>query len=220
MKAQEEKVEKVKEVKKVLVADIFDAEAVQEYVFKIYDQDVAIRIKPISDDRYIKIFEDIGEKSESEKNLRKVYEAFVSVGEEVIEQYAELDLEIEQVIEVINRYQFIAAKSVTKNAENIIVQTECWFDKLVVSQTHTLRKKTINDSIEYSGISAREYVSKPTSSMKDSVTYTYVDQHKAKAELYDSMILKVEGFKNAIVPIRFKAGIMDRLFGKSISPKK
>jgi hypothetical protein len=203
-----------------MCSGLYDMNAVQTYEFEIDGETVAIKIKPLTDEYYKELFAGIDLSSDNKETQRKIYEAQLKQFNELVIDAEKYDFDIEDIIQIMARYELARVRDVIKATEGFAVVTECYFDGKPTSQTHLLRKKTIDDSIEYSGIAARQYKAKPGKSLDSETNYTYVPQHQAKADLYDSMMRSADGYEDHKVPIRVKALVIDNIFGSKLSPKK
>lgn len=107
-----------------------------------------------------------------------------------------------------------------KNLLKIVVPTASYFNNIVSQQTHTLRRKTIDDSSAYAYIASKSYNPKKATKFGQKDYVEIVPQDEAKGRLYDEMLESVDGFVNNKVPLRVKVLVIDHVFKSTIGTGK
>lgn len=97
-----------------------------------------------------------------------------------------------------------AARSLSAKA-TVAIRTDALFNGKITQQTHTLHRKTDEHRKRYDLIFSNDAKSS--------------DRARRKGELYDSLVVKTEGFKGK-VPLRFKTQVIDYHFEDTVSLKK
>lgn len=106
------------------------------------------------------------------------------------------------------------------------ITTEAYFNFPNISQqTHTLKKKPEDgDSSEwqkkYDRIQARRFRQEPTRGLRRAPKIEYIPQDEAIGRLYDEMFVSQTGFKDGVIPLRFKTTVIHYLFGGSTLDEK
>jgi hypothetical protein len=105
-----------------------------------------------------------------------------------------------------------------------VITTEAFFNGNPIQQTHTLKKKPENGDggewqKKYDWIQARRFRQEPTKGLRRSPKVEYVPQDEALGRLYDEMFVSQTGFKDGIIPLRFKTTDLHYKFGSKLDEK-
>lgn len=111
-------------------------------------------------------------------------------------------------------------RNLVKSAEETMILTEAWFNGKTPQQTHRLKKRSIEWEKKYKRIEGKLYKQETTRGLKRKARVEYVPQDEAFAKLYDEMFIAATGFKDDIIPIRFKTKVVHFIFSSPLDAKK
>ncbi|KAK0039550.1 hypothetical protein Bpfe_031035 [Biomphalaria pfeifferi] len=225
------------------IEEIYDVEATQR--IKVDDEVIAV-IKPYSDERYLKFRDELTKKiNEYLKNNKKadltdevseleIKESILlnqELADELIDSLENVEdlpadwkslISYEDKIQLLETaHRFVIDEDNKKfSLKEINVPTACFFNGKAVRQNHKLRPKSIDDSSKYAWITSKELKVTQTGRLEKEKTVEFFSQDEKKAELYDSMLIKAENFKNDKVPLKVKVLVIDYVFASTVNQKK
>lgn len=215
--------------------ELYDGNAKQRIPFEVTEGserfETAHNVKPVTDARTLELLDAVVlEDIEDETNLdrvrrinalltvetRKIWNDVIIDVENTESEgdFRELidDREVSAAIQALTAVDIVEPETVVTGVRRldakatVNVVTRALFNGKLMTQTHKLRRRSTELDKKYDQINWSE-------DLKPSETA------KAKAALYDEILVETVGFKGK-VPIRFKTRVVDYHFGTTIDPKK
>ncbi len=103
------------------------------------------------------------------------------------------------------------------NRQTVI--TQAYFNGAPVKQRHVLQAKSDEWRKKYQRIQRAQYV-EDKANKSDEAKIKFVPGNRAKAALYDEMLIEAHGFAHDIIPMRFKVVAIDAAFESSVVDAK
>jgi hypothetical protein len=215
----------------------YDAEATQRYTYEVeVDNEIFDTVHvfgPLSDTRYVQWITDFNVKSvkgevtqDTEEASLKLWADLVTV--ENVEDGA--GIEDDEKIKALGDFLAVVADSEAKKSTGMRpaktgasqqrVTTSAYFDGKEAEQTHVLQPKDDEWKKKYDRIQKRRFKEEATKGLSRKPNVEFVSQDEAIGELYDEMFISAKGFRNGIVPLRFKTTVIHSIFESKINPKK
>lgn len=223
--------------------EIYDSNAIQK--IEIGDGVFAV-MKPYTDKRYLSYLAEITEKlnetlkskgvdTEAEVEEHEIKESLlqdIALADELLEAlegYEDLPEDWKSLISAEDKIALLRKATrftIDEDSRKFTlgafteVPTVCYFNDKLASQTHKLRRTTIDNSSRYALIQAKRYKVGESSRVGRKNVVQITPQEENKAALYDQMIESVTGFERSDVPIRVKSMVVDYVFQSSLDEKK
>lgn len=214
-------------------ADLFDGNAPQRIPLEITEGserfETAHHIGPVTDTVFLEFIDSVDPNAEDSGDLEtKLNDAVTELWRKIVKSVEAIEVdpgtdfrdaiefgEIEAVIQSVMGVTVLPPTAVS-GVRNLsakataVVRTQALLSGKVTQQSHTLSRKTDEYRKKYERI---------YSGIGEGDTPKQGIRAKAKAALYDELIVKAEGFKGK-VPLRFKTVVIDNYFDSAIAAKK
>ena len=219
-------------------AVIYDADARQRYEFEVAENgqkyDTAHIYEPLEESRFISFLHSIkarGNEQQQEENEIEVksllWDDLVSDVENIekttddwksLIDYSEKQESLEKYLSVAIVEPETKAAGKRQLVQTETITTECYFNyPNSVTQTHKLKKKTDEWRRKYARIKAKIWKVEQTKGLRRDPKIEYVPQDEKFGELYDELLIETTGFKDDIIPLRFKTAVVHDLFSTKLN---
>lgn len=217
----------------------YDANAQQRFEFEVTEggvkYDTAHLYQPLSESRYIEFLHSIKAKGNEREAEENEIEVKTALWNDLVSDVENLDkggldnwkdlIDYGEKRESLEKYLSVAVvEPETKstgmrqliNNDVDVVTTEAFFNfPNVVTQTHKLKKKNDDWRRKYSRIKQRVWKVEQTKGLRRDPKVEFVPQDEAFGGLYDEMKIEATGFKDNIIPLRFKVRVIHYIFDDS-----
>lgn len=221
---------------------LFDAEARNRMPFEVREgtrtYETAHIFNPLSDERYmqwLRAFKMRGNEDALDEQSR---EATCALWDELIHEVENIavseGLDFREVIpdpEKLEAISAFVAVAIAADIERVTgsrcftpdatqtVTTEAWVNGEIATQSHVLKRVSVEWQKKYSRIAAKRFKQERIGGLRRQPQLEYVPQDHKFGEMYDEMVVSNTGFAGR-VPLRFKTVVIEHLFGERLSQKK
>ncbi|HUF02782.1 MAG TPA: hypothetical protein VMM38_01260 [Aridibacter sp.] len=221
---------------------IYDAEARNRFAYRVRHggavYDTAHIFEPVSDDRYMQWLRAFRIRGDESNIQEETNEATLALWEDLIVEVENVEsssenwkaqLPFSEKIESVQDYLAVAVADGAEEASGKriltddlrqVVFTEAYFNGKITRQKHTLREPTFEQKKKYARVEAKRWRQERTKGLKRKPRVEFVPQDEKLGDLYDELLISVEGFARDIVPLRFKTTVVDEIFAGVLDEKK
>lgn len=223
---------------------IYDATATQRFPFTLRENGELIPTahiyKPIDDERHLQYITDFvavrdGTRTDITLNQltvdfwRDLIEAVENLETGEGEDFRDIPDPEEEIAPLLISYLAVVVKPpvVAENRKRSSAKsdrqttvTQAYFNGEAVEQTHVLKPKSDEWRKKYNRIQRSQYKEDGTKGTRGETKVQFIPQNKAKAGLYDEMMIEAHGFARDIIPMRFKVVVVDDAFESSVVDAK
>ena len=223
---------------------IYDAAAMQRFPFTLRENGELIPtahiFKPIDDERHLQYITDFvavrdGTRSDITLNRltvefwRDLIEAVENLETGEGEDFRDIPDPEEEIAPLLISYLTVVVKPPvvaegrkrsSAKADRQTTVTQAYFNGEAVEQTHVLSAKSDEWRKKYNRIQRSQYKEDETKGTRGETKVKFIPQNRAKAGLYDEMMIEAHGFARDVIPMRFKVVVIDDAFESSVVDAK
>ena len=227
-----------------IVPVLYDAAAHQRFPFSVKEDGVLVEtahvFKPLDDERHLAYISEFVKIRDGERVDKTLTELSVDLWRELIESIENLEVEPgadfrdipdaeEEISPLLISYLTVIVKPPTVSdkrqrspikSDRQTIITQAYFNGEVCEQKHILQAKSDEWRKKYNRVQRSQYVEDKTKGKTNEPKLTFVPQNRAKAALYDEMLIEARGFADDVIPMRFKVVAVDAAFESSVVDAK